>query len=163
MATAQTILQPLEEFRFEVVAGAEMTVKLKDGAAEIFGSEMAMHREYRFSGTQQAVFTWHGCILEVGGQSGHSYVASDNPMDSYMQLHAELEARREAYTEPLPRTTTLVALRHATHLPQALMLLPAHLQHASKPHLPASRCLRHFHHVSSNRPRVRVAWTVLTF
>jgi len=73
-----------------------MTVELTNGMAEIFGAEMALRRKYAFSGTQQAIFTWHGCDITVDGQCGHSYVARESPMQSYMQLHAELESRREA-------------------------------------------------------------------
>ena len=91
-----TTLQPEEEFRFEVGAGLTMSVTLVQGTAEIFGAEMAEARAYSFSGTQQAVFTWHGCTLEVDGQCGHSYVASETPMVSYLALHAQLESRREA-------------------------------------------------------------------
>ena len=50
-----TTLQPCEELRFEVGVGAEMTVELTNGMAEIFGAEMAPRRKYTFSGTQQAV------------------------------------------------------------------------------------------------------------
>ena len=66
------------------------------GAAEIFGAEMVLNRAYVFSGTQQAVFSWHGCNLEVSGQTGHSYVATETPMESYLQVHGELDSRRHA-------------------------------------------------------------------
>lgn len=69
---------------------------LTSGAAEVFGAEMVLNRPYTFSGTQQAVFSWHGCTLEVSGQAGHSYVATETPMESYLQVHGELDARRHA-------------------------------------------------------------------
>ena len=93
--TAHT-LRPNEEFRFEVEIASTATLRLTSGAAEICGAEMVSNRSYSFSGTQQAVFTWSGCTLEVSGQCGHSYVATETPMSSYLQLHGELDDRRNA-------------------------------------------------------------------
>ena len=57
---------------------------------------MALSRAYSFSGTHHAVFSWSGCTLEVQGQTGHSYIASETPMASYLQVHGELDTRRHA-------------------------------------------------------------------
>ena len=89
-------LRPNEEFRFEVEATATVTLTLVSGQAEVFGAEMVAQRGYSFSGTQQAIFTWSGCTLDVEGMCGHSYIASETPMASYLQLHGELDARRGA-------------------------------------------------------------------
>ena len=89
-------LQRGEEFRFEVPAGDVATVTLLTGGAEVFGTEMVANRTYSFSGTQQAVYSWSGCTLEVQGQTGHSYVATETPMASFLQLHGELDQRRSA-------------------------------------------------------------------
>jgi polyribonucleotide 5'-hydroxyl-kinase len=35
------------------------------GTAEIFGTELAENKEYKFTGNKFAVFTWHGCEVEV--------------------------------------------------------------------------------------------------
>ena len=64
--------------------------------AEVFGAEMVLGRVYSFSGTQQAIFSWSGCTLEVRGTTGHSYIASETPMASYLQVHGELDMRRHA-------------------------------------------------------------------
>ena len=89
-------LRPGEEFRFEVPSNDIATITLVSGSAEIFGAEMASNRVYCFTSTQQAVFSWHGCTLQVEGQTGHSYVASETPMASFLELHGELDARRNA-------------------------------------------------------------------
>jgi polyribonucleotide 5'-hydroxyl-kinase len=89
-------LQANEEFRFEVDSASVVELTLAAGAAEVFGTEMVSNRAYKFCGTQQAVFTWSGCTLEVVGQCGHSYIAQETPMASYLQLHGELNDRRTA-------------------------------------------------------------------
>ena len=89
-------LRPGEEFRFEVPHNDIATITLVSGSAEIFGAEMASSRVYCFTSTQLAVFSWHGCTLQVEGQTGHSYVASETPMASFLELHGELDARRNA-------------------------------------------------------------------
>lgn len=92
-AASHTLL-PDSEFRFEVDASATVELTLVSGSAEVFGAEMVANRAYAFSGTQQAVFSWTGCTLEVQGACGHSYVAAETPMQHYLQLHGELDARR---------------------------------------------------------------------
>ena len=82
------------QFRFEVPPGETATLTLLAGSAEIFGAEMVLNRAYTFSGTQQAVFSWYGCTLEVAGQTGHSYVATETPMEQYLSVHGELDTRR---------------------------------------------------------------------
>ena len=88
-------LRSLEEFRFEVEAQATATITLTSGSAEIFGAEMVTNKAYSFSGTQQAVFSWEGCTLEVEGSAGHCYVAAETPMTSYLQLQGELQSMRD--------------------------------------------------------------------
>jgi polyribonucleotide 5'-hydroxyl-kinase len=98
-AAAHTLGQG-QEYRFEVVPGDAVSVQLVGGTAEIFGAEMSQRRAYTFTGpTQEAIFTWHGCTLQVEGACKHAYVAPDTPMQSYMRLHAELEQRRASARE----------------------------------------------------------------
>ena len=41
--------------------------QITDGQAEIFGTELVRNKPYMFgSGSKVAIFTWHGCIVEVG-------------------------------------------------------------------------------------------------
>lgn len=88
-------LQPEEEWRFEVDYGAKVEVVLAQGRAEIFGTELAPSKKYTFSGAKLAAFTWHGCVLQVGGAFTHQYTASQETMTSILQLHDELEQRRQ--------------------------------------------------------------------
>ena len=112
-AAAQQALQANEEFRFEVAAGTSVTLTIVSGSAEVFGAEMVEGRAYSFTGTQQAVFTWSGCTLEIQGQCGHSYVAAETPMTSYLKLHGDLDLRRST------------ALASGTEGPRVLIAGPA--------------------------------------
>jgi polyribonucleotide 5'-hydroxyl-kinase len=90
-------LAPGQEFRLEVPPGETASLTLVSGSAEVFGAEMVANRAYTFGSTQQAVFSWGGCSLEVqGGEGGHSYVASETPMMEYLKLHTMLDQRRTA-------------------------------------------------------------------
>ena len=74
-----------------VFAGAG---QLLDGQAEVFGTAMAVKRAYTFTACKVAVFTWHGCVLQMTGQAQHVYVADETPMVSYLNLHHALEKLR---------------------------------------------------------------------
>ncbi|EOD39548.1 hypothetical protein EMIHUDRAFT_448862 [Emiliania huxleyi CCMP1516] len=94
---ATTSLSASQEYRFEVAAGAVVTLRLTSGSAEMFGAELAPQRPYAFTGpTHEAVYTWHGCTFELDGGCQHAYVASETPMDAYLRLHTDLDARRAA-------------------------------------------------------------------
>ena len=100
---ATVTLQPFQEYRFEtpLLAAEPVSVTLAKGRAEIFGAELAPGRAYTFPpGKAEAVFTFHGCALEIVGRMSHAYVASDTPMPSYLQLHARLDAMRMAGRPP---------------------------------------------------------------
>ncbi|KAG1175626.1 hypothetical protein G6F70_003966 [Rhizopus microsporus] len=88
-------LGPDHEFRFEVDFNKKATVKLTKGTAEIFGTELAIGVEYTFSGRKAAVYTWHGCTLEVKGQFSVEYTANETPMTSYLNTHLALEQLRQ--------------------------------------------------------------------
>lgn len=92
-----------EEWRFEVDYGAQAAVTLKEGLAEIFGTELVRDRRYTFSGVKLAVFTWHGCSLEVEGAFSHQYIARETPMLGVLKFHEELEQRRSAALAALGR------------------------------------------------------------
>ncbi|CAG8509142.1 1408_t:CDS:10 [Ambispora gerdemannii] len=92
-------LEPEHEFRFEVDFGTTVKLKLIEGTAEIFGTEIGIGPEYEFSGRKVAVFTWHG-------KSSVEYLANETPMVSYLNMHLALEQCREAARErggPGPR------------------------------------------------------------
>ncbi|KAF1838054.1 mRNA cleavage and polyadenylation factor IA/II complex [Decorospora gaudefroyi] len=83
------------EYRFEVGFSRTLTVKLQSGTAELFGTELAPSTTYSFTGTNGAIFTWHGCKLDVGGDVESDYVAEETPMMSFANLHFALENLRD--------------------------------------------------------------------
>jgi hypothetical protein len=53
------------ELRFEADFDTNVVVRLLEGTAECFGTELVQLREYVFrKGTKSAIFSWHGCTLE---------------------------------------------------------------------------------------------------
>ena len=66
------------------------------GAAEIFGTELALGNTYTFTATKAAIYTWNGCSLEVSGDPLQSeYTAEETPMSEYINVHFALEELRE--------------------------------------------------------------------
>lgn len=95
--------------------------QLVKGTAEVFGTELALGVEYTFSGRKAAVYTWHGCTLEISffcsffscalrdcdhlqsltpqyvkGQFSVEYTANETPMTSYLNTHLALQQMRES-------------------------------------------------------------------
>jgi polyribonucleotide 5'-hydroxyl-kinase len=72
-------------------------VKLLSGTAELFGTELAPNTKdpYTFSGTKGAIYTWHGCKLELSGEAESEYTAEETQMMSYANAHFALETARE--------------------------------------------------------------------
>jgi polyribonucleotide 5'-hydroxyl-kinase len=81
------------ELRFEVDFDNIINIKLLDGTAECFGTELAQFKEYTFTRTKLAIFTWHGCVIELSGQC-HSYIANETPMIYYLNLYNAIEEQR---------------------------------------------------------------------
>ena len=86
------------------------------GTAELFGTELAASQTYTFSGTKAAIYTWHGCTLELtagdpiplGGVGSApvppgpgtggcqvEYTAEETPMSEYANVHFALETMRQ--------------------------------------------------------------------
>ncbi|MCJ1477644.1 Cleavage polyadenylation factor subunit clp1 [Lambiella insularis] len=87
------------EWRFEVAFGEDVEVKLLSGTAEIFGTELALNQTYVFNGRKAAVFSWHGCRLEVTGKCHVDYIAEETPMTTYINTHFALENLRSTAVE----------------------------------------------------------------
>ncbi|XP_030745886.1 protein CLP1 homolog [Sitophilus oryzae] len=89
-------LEPDNELRFEVEAKAEKVyLTLKNGLAEIFGTEIVKGKTYEFTaGAKVAVYTWQGCTIEVKGKTDVIYTAKETPMVLYSNCHAALEIMR---------------------------------------------------------------------
>lgn len=69
--------------------------QLQSGSAELFGTELAQKQTYTFSGAKAAIYTWHGCSIEVAGDCQVEYLAEETPMVSYANLHFALEKQRD--------------------------------------------------------------------
>ncbi|EUC43939.1 hypothetical protein COCMIDRAFT_99441 [Bipolaris oryzae ATCC 44560] len=95
VATRTQELSANTEYRFEVSFSRTLTVKLQSGTAEFFGTELAPSTIYSFSGTKGAIFTWHGCKLDIGGEVESDYIAEETPMMSVANLHFALENLRD--------------------------------------------------------------------
>eukprot|EP01097_Dermamoeba_algensis_P005002 TRINITY_DN3188_c0_g1_i1.p1 TRINITY_DN3188_c0_g1~~TRINITY_DN3188_c0_g1_i1.p1 ORF type:complete len:423 (-),score=70.73 TRINITY_DN3188_c0_g1_i1:217-1485(-) len=91
-------LQKEHELRVEVAINQTASLTMSRGTAEIFGAEIAENRKYTFTGVNIAVFTWHGCNIEVVGEC-HAYVANETPMISYINTHVYIEEKRRQAQE----------------------------------------------------------------
>lgn len=83
------------ELRIEVAPDAPLRLRLLNGTAEIFGTELPPEIWLSFSpGLKFAVFTWYGATIEMDGNTETDYTADETPMVSYVNVHAVLEGRR---------------------------------------------------------------------
>ncbi|VDM59827.1 unnamed protein product [Angiostrongylus costaricensis] len=83
------------ELRFEV-GSTEVVLELLQGRAEVFGTELEMHKKYAFpQNTRVAVFSWKGASVELIGPTTSAYVAEHTPMVIYLNTHAALEQLRQ--------------------------------------------------------------------
>jgi len=93
------------ELRLEVDFDATLTVTLASGTCELLGVELAQAREYTFTGDAFALFTWHGCVLETrGATQGYLTQPGDSTASFLLNVHAHLEAKREAAAAALARS-----------------------------------------------------------
>lgn len=88
-------LEKETELRLEVEGSAPVQVELVSGMAEVFGTELVKNKKYTFPpGSRAAVFTWHGCTVQLFGSSDVGYVSKDTPMLLYLNTHVALEQMR---------------------------------------------------------------------
>lgn len=89
------------ELRFEVEAAQTVQLELLTGMAEVFGTELTRNKKFTFdAGAKVAVFTWHGCTVQLSGRTEVAYVSRDTPMLLYLNTHTALEQmRRQAERE----------------------------------------------------------------
>jgi polyribonucleotide 5'-hydroxyl-kinase len=100
-ATRTIALRPAWEWRFTVPNGGSLTVKLQNGTAEKDGIELAPRNLYTFTNVRTKITTWHGCEIEVEGQTAEESVAeyaglAENPGNALLNLHAKLNGLRDA-------------------------------------------------------------------
>ncbi len=63
MEWTEMTLSECQELRFEVESKVVFVVT--SGSAEIYGSELVLHKEYEFHKVKLALFTFDGCTLKV--------------------------------------------------------------------------------------------------
>ncbi|KAI2559995.1 CLP1 isoform 1, partial [Pan troglodytes] len=79
--TTKFELERETELRFEVEASQSVQLELLTGMAEIFGTELTRNKKFTFdAGAKVAVFTWHGCSVQLSGRTEVAYVSKDTPM-----------------------------------------------------------------------------------
>ena len=68
--------------------------------AEIFGIELVMGHEYKIErGSSVAIFSWHGCTIEMRGPTTIEYDASNQAMRDYVNLAGVIEQKRQRADE----------------------------------------------------------------
>jgi hypothetical protein len=68
--------------------------------AEIFGMELVMGHEYKIErGTSVAIFSWHGCTIEMRGPTTMEYDATNQAMRDYVNLAGVIEQKRQRAEE----------------------------------------------------------------
>jgi len=76
-------------------------------SAEMFGAELVPGTEYPLlGGTRTALFTWHGCKIQISGPTSQEYDAPNVVMRDYLGCAAVLEQRRQRADDldlPAPR------------------------------------------------------------
>ncbi|KAL7528348.1 hypothetical protein ACHAXR_002397 [Thalassiosira sp. AJA248-18] len=106
--TSRHTLSPESELRIEIPTGIYCTVTLRHGSAEIFGVELSQERPLHLTGAKVAVFTWHGCTLDISNREKLDilYVSEETEANvAYVNTHAQLEAMRdEALSSFLPNS-----------------------------------------------------------
>ncbi|PCH37779.1 hypothetical protein WOLCODRAFT_135845 [Wolfiporia cocos MD-104 SS10] len=91
----QWVLEPETEYRFELDPRTTLAIKLVNGQAEIFGSELAESTTYLFGlECKAAVYTWQGCTIEVTGHPSTEYVSEETPLNAFANIHLALEQMR---------------------------------------------------------------------
>lgn len=73
--------------------------QLKEGEAEVFGTSLTLGAPISIEGRKLAVFTWDGAKILIQGQPDIAYTSDDTPMQSYINVHDTLEARRKAVAD----------------------------------------------------------------
>lgn len=137
-------LSPGSEFRFEVSFSNSLSIKLLptassndessattshdvplSGTAEVLGTELAPSHIYRFCGAKTAVYTHHGCTLEIsGGPTDSEYVADETPMAQYANIHFALDRFRDAAASRLESQQQAAGATNVVGGPRILVLGP---------------------------------------
>lgn len=109
-ASQEYTLSAESELRFEV-EDEPVICKVKKGFAEMFGTEMMREHKYRFgNGSKVAVFTYHGCVVELFGKPDVAYTSKETPMTFYVNLSKYLDDLRVTAQEKDRRGPTIMVV-----------------------------------------------------
>jgi polyribonucleotide 5'-hydroxyl-kinase len=92
------ILQAHEELRVEIAFGTSPKILLQKGSCELWGCELAVGKTYEIAngGLQIALFSWHGCVVDIDGVVEISYTSDETDANiAFVNTHAQLEALRD--------------------------------------------------------------------
>lgn len=146
-------------------------------SAEMFGAELVPGQEYPLlGGTRTAIFTWHGCKVQISGPTLQEYDAPNIVMRDYLSCAAVLEQRRQRADDlDLPAPRVLVcgsafsgkssfcqvlcnyALRRE-HTPIFVELDPRYSNIRQLQGLPACLCAMPVEHPADEEPHRRMAY-----
>ncbi|KAK3070515.1 Cleavage polyadenylation factor subunit clp1 [Teratosphaeriaceae sp. CCFEE 6253] len=98
------VLPPQAEWRFEASFNQPYNVKVVRGHAELSGVELAANQTYDLCGSKGAIFSWHGCQLEITGDAESEYAAQETEYAvEWLSLHGMLETARDERRHDGPR------------------------------------------------------------
>ncbi|XLT50415.1 hypothetical protein S245_043569, partial [Arachis hypogaea] len=90
-------LEKESELRIEIGNDAPLRLRLLNGNADIFGTELSLPPKFGsiFHPTQiRFVFSCYGAMVEIESTTETDYIVDETPIVSYVNVHAILEARR---------------------------------------------------------------------
>jgi hypothetical protein len=120
------VLEAETELRLEVSHGSLALLILQKGSCELWGVELALNKTYTLTGgAKLALFTWHGCVIDVACENLEiSYISDEtNANVAYVNTHAQLETLRDE------------ALSSQTEGPRVLIAGPAESGKSSLAHI----------------------------
>ncbi|CAF3682803.1 unnamed protein product [Rotaria sordida] len=93
MTTKEIVIEAGQELRGDV--DETLTLELRSGKAEIFGTELAIGQKYQFtSGMKFSIFTYWGCTI-ISSHDDYYVARDENPMHIYLNVHGMLEQLRQ--------------------------------------------------------------------
>ena len=89
-------------------------IQVVRGGGEVFGTELVANKVYTFEDSKFAVFTWHGCEVEVSGKCEHAYISEETPMITYINIYTETLNKWDCFNS-LKHAKTCIKLHHLQH------------------------------------------------
>ncbi|KAH7557452.1 hypothetical protein JRO89_XS11G0158700 [Xanthoceras sorbifolium] len=106
----QVKLDRESELRIEVANETPLRIRLLNGNAEIFGTELPPEIWLTFPPRLKfAVFTWCGATIELDGTTETDYTADETPMVSYVNVHVIWEGGETVPKHLFRRTLILLS------------------------------------------------------